>query len=285
MRIQDKNKIAVGIMLLAVLFFSLFPAGKLVQAQETNTQLTDQAGLLSEEEITAINEQIEELEQTTGWDIMAVTTEDAEGMDATTYAETWFDEHTTRDDGIICAIDMDNREITIRAFGEGRFYITDDRTEDILDAGYEQISREQYADTLKVMLEETETAYEQEDPTGNYLYDEDTGEVTSYEEEHRGISGTECLIAVLIALAAGGATAGIIIGNYRLKFGGYKYPIEKNGSVRLRQKEDHFVNQFVTHRHIPKENSGGSSSGGGSGRSTVHTGAGGRSSSGGSRKF
>lgn len=283
MRIQDKNKIAVGIMLLAVLFFSLFPAGKLVQAQETNTQLTDQAGLLSEEEITAINEQIEELEQTTGWDIMAVTTEDAEGMDATTYAETWFDEHTTRDDGIICAIDMDNREITIRAFGEGRFYITDDRTEDILDAGYEQISREQYADTLKVMLEETETAYEQEDPTGNYLYDEDTGEVTSYEEEHRGISGTECLIAVLIALAAGGATAGIIIGNYRLKFGGYKYPIEKNGSVRLRQKEDHFVNQFVTHRHIPKENSGGSSSEGG--RSTVHTGAGGRSSSGGSRKF
>lgn len=56
---------------------------------------------------------------------------------------------------------------------------------------------------------------------------------------------------------------------------------EKNGSVRLEKKEDHFVNQFVTHRHIQRESSGSGSGG----KSTVHKGAGGRSSSGGSRKF
>lgn len=263
------------------LFFCLllFP----MQVQAANMQLTDQAGLLREEEGKEINRQIEELETATGWDIMAVTTDDAGGMDATTYAETWFDDYTQKDDGAICVIDMDNREITVRAFGEAMFYVTDDRKERILDAGYDKITNEQYGDTLKAMLTEVMTAYEEENPKNNHLYDEDTGKVTSYKEEHRGISRMEWLIAAIAAIAAGGITAGSVIGAYRLKFGGYKYPIEKNGSVRLSTQRDHLVNQFVTHRHIPKENS--NSHGGGSKRSTVHTGAGGRSSSGGSRKF
>ena len=111
---------------------------------KSNAPLTDQAGLLSEEEKEEISRQIEELEKATGWDIMAVTTEDAGGMDGEAYAETWFDEHTQKDDGVICAIDMDNREITVRAFGEAMFYINDDRTERILDAGYDKIADEQY---------------------------------------------------------------------------------------------------------------------------------------------
>ncbi len=249
---------------------------------KSNAPLTDQAGLLSEEEKEEISRQIEELEKATGWDIMAVTTDDAEGMDGEAYAEAWFDEHTQKDDGVICAIDMDNREITVRAFGEAMFYINDDRTERILDAGYDRIAHEQYGGTLKAMLAETALAYEEENPKNNYLYDEDTRKVTSYGKAHRGISWMEVLIAALAAVLAGGITAGAIIGKYRLKFGGYKYPIEKNGSAELKLQKDQLVNQFVTHRHIPREDSGSS---GGSNRSTIHTGAGGRSSSGGSRKF
>ena len=119
-------------------------------------------------------------------------------------------------------------------------------------------------------------------PQKNYLDDEDTGEVINYKQEHRGINRLELIFAVVAALLAGGASAGGIIGKYHLKFGGYQYPIEKNGNVKLKKREDRFINQFVTHRHIPKEDSNGGGSGN---RSTVHTGAGGRSSSGGSRKF
>ncbi len=270
-------------MLSTVLFLAVFVLLFPVQLQAANTQLTDQAGLLTEEEGKEISRQIEELETVTGWDIMAVTTKDAEGMDGETYAETWFDEVTKKDDGIICAIDMDNREIVVRAFGEAMYYITDDRKEKILDAGYDEIVQEQYGATLKAMLWEVEAAYDEENPRDNYLYDEDTGKTTNYQEGHRGITRMEIVIAALLAIVAGGITAASVIGTYRLKFGGYRYPMEKNGSVRLRQQEDRLVNQFVTHRHIPKENSG--SSGGGAGRSTVHKGAGGRSSSGGSRKF
>lgn len=268
-------------MFLALVFclqFSFFS----VQAQE-NIQLADDAKLLTEEEAAEINQQLAELEKNTGWDLMAYTTGDAGNMSARTYAETFFDEYTTSDDGIICGIDMDNREIVIRAFGEGRYYITDSRTEQILDAGYDDVSDEQYGNALKAMLREVNRVLQEENPKDNYLYDEDTGKVTNYRQGHRGLSRLEILIAAFAALAAGGFTAGGIIGRYRFKLGAYQYPIEKNGSVRLRKKEDYFVNQFVTRRHIHRESSNGSSSGGG--KSTVHAGAGGRSSSGGSRKF
>lgn len=248
--------------------------------EEINLQFADNAALLTKEESEELKQQLAELEKTTGWDIMAYTTEDAGDLDATAYAETFFDEHAASDNGIVCGIDMDNREIVVRAFGEGRFYITDVRRDQILDAGYDHVSKEQYGSALAAMLREVSRAVQEENPKNNYLHEEDTGKVTNYRQEHRRISRLEILLAGIAALAAGGITAGGIIGAYRFKSGSYQYPIEKNGSVCLEKTEDHFVNQFVTHRHIQKESSGDSG-----GKSTVHTGAGERSSSGGSRKF
>lgn len=254
-----------------------------VQAEE-NMQFTDQAGLLSEAEAEQINAQLAGLEERTGWEFMALTTEDAGGKDATSYAESWFDEYTARDDGVICVIDMDNREIVVRAFGEAMYYITDKRTDRILDAGYAEISEEKYAATLQAMLQEVENAYQNENAGQNHLYDEDTGEIIKY-PGRKSITLSEILIALGLAVAAGGGTIFGIFGKYRLKFGGYQYPIEQNGRVHLTVKEDRLVSSFVTKRHIPKQqsNSGGRSSSGS--RSTVHTGSGGRRSSGGSRKF
>lgn len=232
-------------------------AGNSADGLSGNIQLIDQAGLLTEAEAEDVEAMIEKLEDKTGWDVMAVTTEDAEGMTAQYYAEKWFDDYTTCDDGFICLIDMDNREIQLRTFGEAIQCLNDSRRDRILDSAYEKVSNEEYAETFQVMIQKT----------GKYAY--------------RQITVIEALIALVAALAAGGITVGGIVGSYRLKFGGYKYPIEKNGSVNLRKKEDAFVNQFVTHRHIPK--SDGSS--GGSGKTTTHVGAGGRTSGGGGRKF
>ena len=228
-----------------------------VDSSLENSQVTDQAGLLSQSEIEEIESQIEKMEEKTGWDVMAVTTDDAEGMDATYYAEKWFDDYTTCDDGIIFFIDMDNRELIMRTFGEAIDCINDAKRDNILDAGYEKVSDEEYGKAFEAMLKKT----------AKYAY--------------RQITPVEAGIAFIIAIAAGGLTIGCIIGSYRLKFGGYKYSIEKNGSVKLRKKEDAFVNQFVTHRHIPKSDG----SGGSGGKTTTHVGAGGRVSGGGSRKF
>lgn len=270
-------------MLLAFLLSCIVAIGSGFSVHAINSQLTDQAGLLTESEAEEVEEMIEELEDKTGWDVMAVTADDAEGMSAEYYAEKWFDDYTTSDDGVVCLIDMDNREIQYKTFGEAIYYFTDNRWNRIVDEAYEYVSEEDYYGTFEIMLEETSYYYNAGIPSDQYTYDEDTHEVVRYADTHRSITVIEALIAIVVALAAGGITVGGIIGSYRLKFGGYKYSIEKNGSVQLRKKEDTFVNQFVTHRHIPKSN--GSSGGSSSGRSTVHTGAGGRSSGGGGRKF
>lgn len=290
MRIAKKCLLAA--MALCLLVFCIVPASaaddaqaakadEAQQSERENMQLTDLAGLLSEQEAGEINSLLDDLETSTGWDMMALTTGDAGGQDATTYAEAWFDKYTTKDDGVICAVDMDNREIVVRAFGEAMYYITDRRTDRILDAGYEEISEEAYFATLEAMLKEVENAYLQEDPSKNHLYNEDTGEITRHPVE-RKLAPTEILMAALLAVLSGSASIVAVLGKYRLKFGGYKYPIEKNGKVNLTVKEDRFVNSFVTRRHIPKPQD---SEGGGGSRSTVHSGSGGRMSSGGSRKF
>lgn len=243
--------------ILSVLGASFLAMGISIQANASsdNCQVEDLAGLLTEAEVSEIEDMVEELEDKTDWEVMAVTTNDAEGMSATYYAEKWFDDYTLSDDGIICVIDMDNREITIRTFGEAIDRLTDSRIDKILDAGYDKITEDKYAETFEAML----------------------GKVSKY--AYRQITPAELLLAVVIALAAGGIAVGAIVGSYRLKFGGYKYSIEKNGSIKLNRKEDSFVNQFVTHRHIPK------SDGNDGGGSTTHAGAGGRTSGGGSRKF
>ena len=286
------KKCLLAVMAFCLLVFGIVPvraaddaqtakADDAQQSGQENMQFTDLAGLLSQQEAEKIDSLLAELEQSTGWDMMALTTNDAGGQDATTYAEAWFDKYTTKGGGVNCAIDMDNREIVVRAFGEAMYYITDKRTDRILDAGYEEISNEAYFATLQEMLGEVENAYLEEDPNKNHLYNEDTGEITRHPVA-KEITLSEIMIAAGLALLAFAGTVAAVFGNNGLNLGGYKYPIEKNGKVNLTVKEDRFVNSFVTRRHIPKPQDSG---GGGGSRSTVHSGSGGRMSSGGSRKF
>ncbi len=264
--------------LLAVLLTGFLPV--LVWAKEA-PQVADEAGLLTEDEISALTDLIVGLESETGWDIMAATTADAAGKDATAYTELMFDQNCISDDGVICMIDMDNREIVLRTFGKAIFYLTDERIDGILDEAWEAVSDGSYKECLQLMLTGCGRAFEQGIPKDQYTYDEDTGEIIPYKKPRR-ITPLEAVVALVAALAAGGITAAAIIGKYRLKWGGYTYSCRENGSLTLTDRKDTLVNQVVTHRRIPRDPP--KSSSGGS-RSTVHKGVGGRTSGGGSRKF
>lgn len=216
-----------------------------VKTQAAERAVTDQAGILTEEEIQELTRQAEELEQDTGWDVMVVTTADTGGMDTLAYMEAWFDEHREKDDGVISAIDMDNQILAVWAFGGARSCIGKEEKNKIMDAGLQEVKTGIYGPALKVMLNEIREVYESE-------YPEDTEEAADDQEERRRITDTELLIAAVAALAAGGITAGNIIVKYRLRFGGYRYPVEKNGNLNLRIQEDRLVNQFVKKRDISK---------------------------------
>lgn len=276
-----KNRIKKYIGLMAAVLALGLNAGSYVEvaaAQEGNVY--DDAALLTETEIDALNDDILALQEASGWNVYAVTTADASGKSAMAYADDFFDEHSPeQEDGVVVLVDMDNREITISACGDAMRYLTDERVDAILDDAYADAGNDAYGDCLDTMLDGIAGYYDAGIQSNQYNYDTETGAVSRY----RTLTLTEILIALVIAVVVGAIIYGVVVGKYQLRFGTYQYDFRESGRVDLRVRDDHFVNQTVTHRRIPKENTSGG--GGSSGRTSTHTSSSGRTHSGGSRKF
>ena len=272
---RKKCKLAVFLLTMSV----LFTGSSVMAAQQGNVY--DNAGLLSGEEITAIDQKITTMTEATDWNIYAVTTYDAEGKSATAYADDFFDYHSPeQEDGVVVLIDMDNREITISTCGEAIRYLTDSRIDGILDDAFYDVSEGEYGDCLNTMLDGVRDAYDAGVPSGQYNYDVETGEVSRY----RTITLVEALIAFGLAAGTGIIIYVVVVGRYQLRFGTYQYEFRNNSTMLLRNKEDRFVHETTTHRRIPKQTSSGGG-GSSSGRSSTHRSSSGRSHGGGSRKF
>lgn len=274
---RDMRKVATLFLMVGALL-----TGNTVMAAQLGN-VYDDAGLLSESEMLAVDEKIVSIMEETGWNVYAVTTNDAGGKSATAYADDFFDAHSPeQEDGVAVLIDMDNREITISTCGEAIRYLTDGRIEETLDEAYYDVSDGAYGDCLMTMLDGVDYAYDAGIPSGQYNYDIQTGEVSVY----RSITWVEALGAAGLAVAVGVIIYVVVVGRYRLKFGAYQYDFRDNSNVALREKEDRFVHETTTHRRIPRQtSSGGSSSRSSSGRSSTHRSSSGRSHGGGSRKF
>ncbi len=241
----------------------------------------DDAGLLTQSEQKAVEEQILALKEASGWNIFAVTTSDTGGKSTMAFADDFFDEHSPeQEDGVAVVIDMDNRQIYISTCGIAIRYLTDERIERILDDAYGEITDGEYKACLSVMLDGVERYYEDGIPSGQYNYDTETGKVSRY----RSITLVEFLAALALGILCSVIVWLSVVGKYRLKSPTFHYDFRGNGHLDLRVREDRFINQTLTHRRIPKETSGG---GGHSsaGRSSTHTSSSGRSHGGGGRSF
>ncbi len=240
----------------------------------------DDAGLLTQSEQKAVEEQILALKEASGWNIFAVTTSDTGGKSTMAFADDFFDEHSPeQEDGVAVVIDMDNRQIYISTCGIAIRYLTDERIERILDDAYEEITDGEYKACLTVMLDGVERYYEDGIPNGQYNYDTETGKVSRY----RSITFVEFLIALALGILCSVIVWLSVVGKYRLKSPTFHYDFRGNGHLDLRVREDRFINQTLTHRRIPRETSGGGHSS--AGRSSTHTSSSGRSHGGGGRSF
>ena len=232
----------------------------------------DDAGLLTQSEQKAVEEQILALKEASGWNIFAVTTSDTGGKSTMAFADDFFDEHSPeQEDGVAVVIDMDNRQIYISTCGIAIRYLTDERIERILDDAYEEITDGEYKACLSVMLDGVERYYEDGIPNGQYNYDTETGKVSRY----RSITFVEFLIALALGILCSVIVWLSVVGKYRLKSPTFHYDFRGNGHLDLRVREDRFINQTLTHRRIPRETSGGGHSS--AGRSSTHTSSSGRS--------
>lgn len=246
-----------------------------IQAEERF--VVDQADLLSDQEEKAIEEIAQRLSEQWNQDYVVVTTEDAEGKDSETYADDYYDRHGYRENGVLYLIDKDNNNVWISTSGAMIRFLTDERIERVIDAGYGELKAEQYGNGFLKMLNQTETYMEDGIPGDQYTYDVETGKISRY----RSITMLEILVALALAAAGGLIFFLSVKSSYKMKHESYSYPFQVKGQMELVRKDDHFVNEVVTRRKIPQNNS----SGGGGGRSSVHTSGSGNSHGGGGRSL
>ena len=243
----------------------------------------DEAGLLTEQERTALADEVTALQEKTGWDIFAVTTANANGKTATAYADDLYDTQTAEDsDGFLMLIDMDNREICISTAGEAIRYLDDGRIDAILDDAYYYVSEGDYAGCLSAMVSGAAYYYEKGIHEDQYTYDVETGAVSHYHK----LTWMEVLPVLLLSAGVGAGIYLFVLKSYSVKGGRDSYAYTRYGKVDLTDAEDRFVNQTVIHQRIQTDSggSGGHSSSGGH-RSSVHRSSSGRSHGGGSRRF
>ena len=250
--------------------------------EETGSDIYDNAGLMSYDEISELEMQIADMREKTGWDIFAVTTYDAEGKTSKAYADDFYDERTAEDsDGILVLIDMDNHEIYVSTSGKASRYLEDNRIERVIDEGFYYVSEGEYASCLSAMLSTAEYFYDAGIPQEQYNYDVETGAVSEY----RTLTWMEVVPVLFLAVGVGLAIYIIVVKSYSMKGGRYDYPYMKYGKLDIVSQEDRFIRQHVTHQRIQTNSGSRNGNSGSSGRSSIHRSSSGRSHGGGGRRF
>lgn len=270
-----------GIMLWLILWSAMGVTGR---TQES--QIKDEAGILTQEEREELGNLADELRDKHDMNFLVLTTNDARGKSAEEYADDYYMDNGYYDNpyrgGITLLIDMDNRELWVSTAGDMRYYITDNRVEEILDAGYDLVASAEYGEAFSAMLKKTDALIEKGIPSNQYLYDEETGRII----RHRSLTAAEICVAILVSLLIAVFACVTVYMRYG-RVQKYEYSAGDNAKIKLTRHQDRLVNQFVTRRVIPRNppSGGRGGHGGGSGRTTVHTSGGGGSFGGGGRKF
>lgn len=270
---------------LCLLFLLLMTTG-IGASASTGSQVFDDAGLLNPDQAADLAQRADTLRETYKMNFVVVTTNDAQGKSAKEYADDFYMDHGFYEDGeakggATFLIDMDNREIYISTAHDMIYYMTKDRIESVLDTAYPYIKAGEYYKCLNSMMDATQNFIDKGVPADQYTLNEETGEITKY----LSLRPIDWAIAVGAALLLGGAVCGFTVGKYKLKWGSYTYPYKQKGRLNLTNQSDHFTNQVVTQRHIPKNDDSGGSGGGGGSMSSTHTSSGGGTFGGGGRGF
>lgn len=248
------------------LLLSCLLPGQMCMAAEIRTCVFDEAGLFSQDEADRIDEEIQTLSSETDMDYVVLTISDAAGKTSQEYADDYYEDtgfgtHGNYS-GMLYLIDMDNREICISAEGDMMRYLTDERVDVVLDHAFEEVSDGNYAESALLVLQDVGSYVASGIPENQYHYSSESENV----DPHFQISFPP--LALLFGLASGLAAAlgtfFTVKGKYQLTSETYRYPLSEKSDLKLTVSEDRLINQFVTHRRIPKNPppaSGGQASG------------------------
>ncbi len=243
-----------------------------------NQKVYDQAGLLTETQCSALQQESLRIAKEKEVDIVIVTTDDTDGKSTVEYADDFFDYNDfgydkPRGTGILYLIDMAHRRAWISTSGGAITYFTDKRISNITSDIQPYLKEGDYYESCNVFLEYV-AKYMGDLPHESNLYD--------YEGNTKGFrfSVGLLLISLFISAAVAGIVVFIMIHNAGGKVTVNSRTYLNPRNVRINRESEMFTHKTQTSRTISD-----SSSGGGGGASSTHSGSSGNSHGGGGCSF
>ena len=246
-----KNVLSVTAAFVAVTAVLAFPAT--TASAESTQKLTDDADILYYFQEDAIEENLNECTQKTGWDTVIYTNNNGiSSYRMEDYCNDYFDNHDygCGDDksGVLLTIDMNSREMYIITKGEAMYYFSDSRMDDLLDSVQYELSDGDYKGACDEFVETVE-----------YYYNigKDTGSDAAYNNVEIAESTRTFAERVSKCLMMGsafllfGILLGAVIGlgirhSYKKNGKGENYDLARNSSLNLTESYDQFLYKNVT---------------------------------------
>lgn len=249
-------------------FFTLFLllAFGTVASAEVDQRIYDEAGLLSESEISNLEAYAAEKSRERGVDFLLLTTNSTDGLDIMTFQGNFFDgfaDASGQENAVLLTIDMGNRDYFAAGFGTAKRSLDNQRIDLLLDEISPYMAAGQYGGAFREAISTADR----------------------YMDYRPGVNPESIFLKTWFQAAVSLLLGGIIVGTMLYNSSGRNtttpatYIDRDNTSVT--RHSDRFRNKTVTRRKIPKNNNNSGGGGFGGGGMT----GGGRSFSGGGRSF
>lgn len=230
----------------------------------------DNAGLMSESEISQLESLALELSSETGLDLVILTVDTIGAYSAEKYADDFYDLNGYSEDGILFMLAMQERKWYISTCGDAVTQFSDYSIDILLDTGLPYFSEGTYFDGFYKVLNTVPHCT-------NYNTSEQIENTNVYSAAESARSSGSIIISALIGAVVSGIVLLIMrsaMNTKRRQRSAVDYMIQ--GSYQLRTRHDIFLYSQVSKTPRQQSSSSGSSS---------HRGSSGRIHGGGGRKF
>ncbi len=239
----------------------------------SSARLVDKADLLTDAQESTLTAKLDVVSEQLQFDLVAVTTDDTEGLSTMAYADDFFDYNDygygESYDGALLLIDMQNREVWLSTSGYGITAFTDDGIEYITESVATLLGSAEYEEAISLFADMGE----------DFVKKAQAGEpYDAFNLPKEPFSPfTTLVISLVVGVIVGFIVTAVMKGKLktvrqRQNAAGYQRP----GSMNLVQSGDRFLYSTVTCTVIPKNTSSGSS---------THTSSSGRTHGGGGARF
>ncbi len=246
--------------LFSFLLALLLIMGLSVSVSADAADILDEAGLLTVDEESDLEDVAREIQETYDLDVIILTVNTLDGQSPRRYAEDFYDTYGYGEDGILLLISMEDRDWYILVNGDACDVFDDGALDDLENALLEDLSDGDYYGAFSAYLYTMEGCL-------SHVSDEDSEYAESGSDRHQEHTSRN-EVNIFFSLAAGGISAAITLlimrsgmNTTKKQSGAAEYM--RQGSYHLSEHRDMFLYSRV-HKTRKAESSSSSRSGSGS---------------------